>query len=35
MEGMLHPATTTQPTIKKRVSGMIIFAGICDFFPGV
>jgi hypothetical protein len=33
--GMLHPATITQPTIKKRASSMRIFSGICDLFPGV
>jgi hypothetical protein len=31
IDGMLHPATNTQPTIMKRVRGMIIFTGIRDF----
>jgi hypothetical protein len=33
--GILHPATSTKPTIRKRVRGMIILKGIRDFFSGV
>jgi len=33
--GILHPATNTQLTKMSRVSGLIIFKGIREFFPGV